>query len=167
MAATFRLEPDSAARVVNVPPEFHRALSEEPSLRRWFDGLSHSTRNEFCKVVAQAKSPAARLRRALRMAECLLSAMEAERELPPALQMALAHNSLAHQGWQLMSPLRRRGHLVSIFYYQSLEARANRIEKAVQDAAAFAEKRRAATKSAPKRAGKPIRSSVAVRGNKS
>lgn len=152
MAARFRLEPDNAKRVVIVPAEFQRALSELPSLRRWFDGLRHSVRNDFCRVVVQAKSPEARLRRAERMAECLLAAMEAERELPPALQMALTQNSRAHEGWQRMSQERRRGHLLGIFYYQSPEARANRIEKAVRDAAAFAERKEGAVQPTRKRA---------------
>jgi uncharacterized protein YdeI (YjbR/CyaY-like superfamily) len=142
MTARFRLELDSAPRVVTVPAEFQRALSEERSLRRWFDGLNHSVRNEFCKVVAQAKSPAARLRRAERMAECLLSAMEAERELPPALQMALTQNSLALEGWQFMSPSRRRAHLLGIFYYQRPGARARRMAKAMEDAVLVAQKRK-------------------------
>jgi uncharacterized protein YdeI (YjbR/CyaY-like superfamily) len=142
MAARFRLDLDSAQRVVTVPPELHRTLSEVRSLRRWFDNLNHSVRNEFCKVIAQAKSPAVRLRRAERMAECLLATMEAERELPPAFQIALEQNSLAREGWQLMSSSRRRGHLLGIFYYHSLEARARRTAKAVEDAVLFAQKRK-------------------------
>src|ERR1700688_841782 len=142
MAARFRLEPDSAARVVTVPAELHRALSEERSLRRWFERLNHSLRNEFCKQIALPKSPAARLRRAERMAECLLAAMEAERELPPALQIALAQNSLAQEGWRLMSPSRRRGHLLGIFYNQGHGARARRMARAVEDAVQFAQKRK-------------------------
>jgi uncharacterized protein YdeI (YjbR/CyaY-like superfamily) len=142
MTARFRLEPDSEVRVVTVPEEFHRALSEDRSLRRWFDGLNHSARNEICRGIAQAKSPAVRLRRAERMAECLLATMEAERELPPAFQIALAQNSLASKGWQLMSPARRRGHLFGIFYYQSQGARARRMAKAVEDAVLFAQKKK-------------------------
>jgi hypothetical protein len=142
MAARFRLEPDSAVRVVTVPAELHRALSEERSLRRWFDGLNHSLRNELCKRIAQAKSPTVRLRRAECLAECLLATMEAERELPPAFQIALAQNSLAAEGWQLMSPTRRRGHLLGTFYYQSPGARSRRMAKAMEDAALFAQKRK-------------------------
>jgi len=142
MAARFQLEPDSAPRVVTVPAELHRALSEERSLRRWFDRLNHSARNEICKGIAQAKDPSVRLRRAERMAECLLATMEAERELPPALQIALAQNSLAAEGWQLMSPTRRRGHLFGIFYYQSPGARSRRMAKAIEDAVLFARKRK-------------------------
>ena len=142
MVARFRLEPDNAARVVTVPAELRRALSEDRSLQRWFDGLSRSLRNEFCKMIAQAKSPAARLRRAERLAECLLGAMEAERELPPILQIALAQNCLAREGWQSMSPSRRRSHLLGIFYYQTPGARARRMEKALEDAIQVAQKRK-------------------------
>ena len=142
MAARFRLEPDNAMRVITVPAELQRALSEVRSLRRWFDGLSHSVRNDICRVIAQAGSPAVRLRRAERTAECLLCAMEAERELPPAFQKALTQNSLARDGWQLMSPARRRGHLLGIFYYQSPDARARRTAKAMEDAVQLAQKRK-------------------------
>jgi uncharacterized protein YdeI (YjbR/CyaY-like superfamily) len=142
MPARFRLEPDNAARAVTVPAELFRALSEERSLRRWFDGLNHSVRMDICRVIAQTKNPDVRLRRAERMAECLMSAMEAERELPPALQIALTQNSQAHEGWQLMSPSRRRGHLLGIFYYQGPDARARRMAKAVDDAALLAQKRK-------------------------
>jgi hypothetical protein len=142
MSARFRLELDTTVRVVTVPAELRRALSEEHSLRRWFDGLNHSVRNEFCKGIAQAKSRAARLRRAERMAECLLATMEAERELPPAFQIALAQNSLAHDGWQSMSPSRRRSHLLGVFYNQSPGARTRRMARAIEDAVLFAQKRK-------------------------
>lgn len=142
MSARFRLEPDNSVRVAVVPAELLRVLSEERSLRKWFDGLSYSLRNELCKQVAQAGKPEVRLRRAERLAEFLLSAMEAERELPPALQNALAQNSLAHEGWRLMTPARRRGHLLGIFYYQSPGARERRMAKALEDAVQLAEKKK-------------------------
>ncbi len=140
MAARFRLQPDTDERVVRIPAELHRALSGEKSVRRWFDGLSYSARNEICKPIAEAKNPAVRLRRAENTAERLLATMEAEREIPPAVQMALAENSLAHEGWRCMSAARRRGHLFGIFYVQSPEARARRIAKAMEDAVSFAQK---------------------------
>ncbi len=142
MAARFRLEPDRNERVITVPAELRRTMSRERALLRWFEGLSYSARSEICKAVAEAKNPAVRRRRAERTAEHLMATMEAERELPPALQMALEENSLAHEGWRSMSASRRRGHLYGIFYYQSPEARARRIAKAVEDAAAFAEKKK-------------------------
>ena len=142
MYARFRLEPDSAPRVVAVPAELHRVLSEDRSLRRWFNSLTHSARREICNRITQVRSHEARLRRAARVAEWLLATMEAERELPPALQIALEQNSLAHDGWHSMSPTRRRGHLFGIFYCQSPGAQAHRMTKAVEDAAQFSQKKK-------------------------
>jgi uncharacterized protein YdeI (YjbR/CyaY-like superfamily) len=82
------------------------------------------------------------MRRAERMAERLLAAMEAEQDLPPTIQMALDANFLAREGWHLMSPSRRRSHLLGIFYYQTPEARARRTAKAMQDAIQLVQKRR-------------------------
>jgi uncharacterized protein YdeI (YjbR/CyaY-like superfamily) len=142
MSASFRLQPDSAARVVAMPAEFRRALSQDRSLLRWFGNLSYSARNGICYRVAEPKSAEARLRRAERMAECLFAVMEGEQDLPPTLQIAFAQNGLANEGWQRMSHLRRRGHLFGIFNCQSPEARAKRAAKAVQDAVAMTEKNR-------------------------
>jgi uncharacterized protein YdeI (YjbR/CyaY-like superfamily) len=142
MAARFRLEPDTGVRVVSVPKELHQALSEDRSLRKWFAGLNHSVRNDICTRIAQAKNPTVRLRRAERMAECLLATREGERELPPALQIALMQNSLAREGWHSISANRRRSHLFGIFYYQSLEARGRRIAKVIEEAVLIAQKTR-------------------------
>jgi uncharacterized protein YdeI (YjbR/CyaY-like superfamily) len=60
--------------------------------------------------------------------------MEAERELPPAIQVVFARDPRAQEGWKIMSPLQRRGHLFGIFYYRTPAARARRIAKAVQEA---------------------------------
>jgi len=141
MSAQFRLEPDNAERVVTVPVELNHFLSEEKSLRRWFNELNQSTRTEICKWIVQAVSRTVRMRRAERMAERLLATMEAEQELPPAIQMALDENSLAREGWHLMSPSRRRSHLLGIFYYQTPKARAQRTAKSMQDAIQLAQKK--------------------------
>jgi len=142
MAARFRLEPDSEIRIVAVPEDLKRAMSGQRSLRRWFDGLNYSARNEISKWIAQPKSSGARSRRAEQMAERLLATMEAEHELPPVLQIALEQNSLAREGWQLMSRLHRRRHLLGIFYYQAPDARARRIAKAMEEAVLFAQRRK-------------------------
>jgi uncharacterized protein YdeI (YjbR/CyaY-like superfamily) len=135
MKAKFRLERDSGVRVVAVPKELAGALSEDRSLQRWFDGLSQSIRNEICKWILQPKSLDARRRRAGQMAERLLCTKEAARELPPALELAFERNSLARDGWEQMSPARRRRHLLGVFYYRNPGARARRIEKLVEEAA--------------------------------
>jgi len=141
MSAQFQLEPDTTKRVVTIPAELRRAMSGEKSLQRWFRALSTSAQSEVCKPVADSKNPEVRRRRAEVTAERLLATMEAERELPPAFQMALAENSLAHDGWHAMSAGRRRGHLYGIFYVQGAEARARRMARAVEDAASFARKK--------------------------
>jgi uncharacterized protein YdeI (YjbR/CyaY-like superfamily) len=141
MAARFRLEPDRAPRAVSIPAELLQQFSGERSLRRWFDNFSPSARNEICKPIADAKNRTVRLRRAERVAEHLFATMEAEREIPPALQSALQENSLAYQGWHSMSALRRRKELYGIFYYQGAEARARRIARVVEAAAALAGKK--------------------------
>ena len=138
--AQFRLEPVLADRVAIVPAELKRSLKEDAYLRRWFDNLNYSTRNEIGKWIVQVKSPEARARRAEQMAERLLAVMEAERDLPPVLQVAFARDPQALEGWKRMSPSHRRGHLFGIFYYRTPEARSRRIEKTLQDAAAFAER---------------------------
>jgi len=139
-AARFRLEHDTEKRIVTVPAELERALSEDRALRRWFDALNHSMRNYITNWITDVKSAEARARRADQIAERLLSTMEAERELPPILKLAFARDPRAYEGWKLMSPLHRRMHLLGIFYYRNPAARARRIAKTLQEARTRAEK---------------------------
>jgi hypothetical protein len=141
MSAQFRLEPDLEERVAVVPTELKRFFKEDAYLRRWFEKLNYSTRNEVGKWIIQVKSPGARVRRAEQMAERLLAVMESEHELPPVLQVAFARDARALEGWKRMSPSHRRGHLFGIFYYRSPESRMRRIEKTLQEASAFAERK--------------------------
>ena len=143
MAARFRLEPDTEERKAILPAELKRALSQDRSLRRWFDNLSYSIRRWIAVWVAQPKSAEACVRRAEQIAEQLLTTMEAERELPPVLKAAFARDPRAFEGWQRMSPSHRRHNLLGIFYYRSPEARDRRIAKMLEEAAG--------------RAGKPVR----------
>ena len=138
--ARFRIERDTEERVVTIPDSLKRILAEDRSFRRWYDGLNHSTRNDIAKWVSEPKSPAARTRRAEQIAERLLATMEAERELPPILQVAFGRNPRAREGWERMSIARRRMHLLGIFYYRTPEARARRVEKMLDDAMTVAEK---------------------------
>ena len=96
--ARFHLELDTEKRSVSESVELRRLLADDKSLRRWFDGLNYSTRNEINKWIVQPKSNQARQRRAEQIAERLLATMEAERELPPILQVAFARNSAAWEG---------------------------------------------------------------------
>jgi hypothetical protein len=139
--AEFFLEPDVEERVVAIPAELKRILAEDLSFGRWFDALSYSIRKWISDWVEQPKGAAARVRRAEQVAEQLFSAMEAERELPPALKLAFSRDPRALEGWNLMSPSHRRGQLIAIFYYRSPDARARRLEKVVEEAIALAEKK--------------------------
>lgn len=80
------------------------------------------------------------MRRSEQMAVRLMETLEAERELPPILKVALAHNSKARAGWERMPPSHRRRHLLGIFYYRNPESRARRVAKAVAKMEEYAEK---------------------------
>jgi hypothetical protein len=140
MSAQFHLEPDLEERVAVVPAEFKRFLKEDPSFNKWFLQLNYSTRSEIGKWIVGVKSAEARVRRAEQMAERLVAVMDAERELPPVLQIAFARDARALEGWRRMSPSQRRGHLFGIFYYRTPEGRGRRIEKMLQEACARAER---------------------------
>lgn len=138
--AKFRLQPDTAQRKVTVPAELTAVLGQSGRLRKYYGSLNHSTQREIAKWVAQPKNSATRSRRAEQMAERLLLTLEAERELPPLLQVALAQNPRARAGWERMPPGVRRGHLLGIFYYRNPESRARRVAKAVEAMLAYADK---------------------------
>jgi uncharacterized protein YdeI (YjbR/CyaY-like superfamily) len=138
--AHFQIERDIEERTVTSPGELNRILSQDRSLRQWYDALNHSTRNDIAKWISDPKGAGARVRRAEQIAERLLAVMDAERELPPILQIAFARHPRAREGWEGMSASRRRGHLFGIFYYRTPEAQGRRIEKMLDDAMATAEK---------------------------
>lgn len=138
-----RLEPDLEERPAEVPPELAKALKEDRRLRRWFDGLSYYTRRVIGAMVSEAKSAEGRERMAARIAEWLLLAMEGETELPPILKSAFLRHPLARTGWEAMTPVQRRNHLLGIFHYQSAEGRETRTTQAVEDALRVARRRSA------------------------
>lgn len=138
--AHFSLEPDLQIRKAVVPAELKRFLDEDRRLHLWFDNLSYSIRKWITDSIVEPKSMDARRRRAEQIAERLLTAMEAERDLPPILKAAFAHDPRAYEGWQRMSPTQRRHELLAIFYYRSTEARDRRIGKMLEAAAARASK---------------------------
>jgi uncharacterized protein YdeI (YjbR/CyaY-like superfamily) len=144
--AKFTLEPDLEERKAAMPAELARALKGDRRLRKWFDGLSEYTRRMFGALVDEIKSPEARERQAGRIAERLLLTMEGELETPPILKAAFARQPMAEAGWKAMTATQRRGHLLGIFYYESIEARERRAAKAVEDALKAAKKRSAGSK---------------------
>ena len=140
------LEPDLQERKAAMPAELARALKSDRQLRKWFDGLSEYTRRTFGALVDEIKSPEARQRQAGRIAERLLLTMEGELETPPILKAAFARQPMAEAGWKAMTETQRRGHLLGVFYYESVEARERRAAKAVDEALKVAKKRAASSK---------------------
>jgi uncharacterized protein YdeI (YjbR/CyaY-like superfamily) len=54
--------------------------------------------------------------------------------VPPILRAAFQRQPLAKKGWDAMTQVQRRGHLLGIFYYKEGEAREKRAAKAVEEA---------------------------------
>lgn len=148
-AAQFCLQADRSERIITLPAELKSFLDEDRAFRRWYDQLNPSTRNDISRWIQQVKSAEARVRRAEQMAERLLAVMDAERELPPMLRVALSRDDRAREGWQMMSPSTRRRLLLGIFYYRDPEARSRRLAKALEEAATIAERRSGPQSAAP------------------
>jgi uncharacterized protein YdeI (YjbR/CyaY-like superfamily) len=127
--AAFTLEPDLDSRPAELPEELDALLDEAEGLRAWYDALTEYTRREMGKWVLGVKSDEARMRRAQQLAERMLSTMEAEVELPPAIAKAFARRPKARAGWPKMTEMQRRNELMAVFYYQTPEAREKRIAK--------------------------------------
>ena len=136
------MEPDPTEPSVTLPAELLRVLGESKRLRKFYDSFNHSYRNYMASWIAEPKSGEARVRRAEQIAERLMLTLEAEKELPPVLAVALARNPLAREGWERMPAGHRRSHLMGIFGYRNPESQGRRIAKAVQEMVAYAEKGR-------------------------
>ena len=128
------LEPDLAERPVTLPPELVRALNADRQLRRLFDSMSAARRHEFGKFADQPKTPAARVKRAEKIAEMLMQAVEGQHNPPPVLRALFLHHPGARDAWFALTPSQRRNHLLGIFYYETAEARERRAAKAIQAA---------------------------------
>ena len=141
--AEFRLAVDTEVRETSTPPELESIFRQSKSLRTWFNALTYSYRKYINTWIAEPKSAASRKRRAEQIAERLMQTMEAEQELPPLIRSAFAQNGKASSGWNLMTPTQRRSELMGIFYYRTPDARARRLAKTLQAAAAVAERKEA------------------------
>ncbi len=128
------LEPDLEERKAGVPPELAKVLKEDRALKRWYEQFSYSARKDIEKTISEPKSAEARARRAEQLAERMMLAMEGEREVPPILQVAFQRQPEARVGWEAMTEVQRRGHLLGIFGYQSPESRERRAAKVVEEA---------------------------------
>jgi len=136
-----KYRPDTEVREAKVPAELQRVFRESKRLQKFYESLNYSTRRDIGRWVGDAKHAETRVRRAEQLAERMMQVMEAERELPPVMQLAMAGNPKAHAGWRLMTPSHRRSHLFGIFHYQNPESRARRLAKAIEMMVQYAEKR--------------------------
>ena len=127
-------------RAAVAPPELALAMKGDRRLRKWFDRLSYSMRKEIGDWAMEPKSAEGRRKRAEAMAERMLLTLEGETELPPILKAAFQRHPLARRGWEAMTPIQRRGQLLAIFYYQSVEARGRHIAKVVEETLRVAKK---------------------------
>jgi hypothetical protein len=94
LTAKFRLQPDTTPRPpVSAPTELLRELGESKRLLKFYESLNPSRRNDIAKWVAEPKGEESRRRRSRQIAERLLETMEAERELPPIMQLAFWQKS--------------------------------------------------------------------------
>jgi uncharacterized protein YdeI (YjbR/CyaY-like superfamily) len=126
------LEPDLTERPVLLPPELVRALNADRQLRRMFDSMTPSRRREFGKFANQPKTPAARIKRAEKIAELFLQALEGEHDPPPILRALFQRHPGSREAWFTLTPNQRRNHLLGIFYYETADARERRADKAIQ-----------------------------------
>lgn len=140
------LQPDLEEREASVPSELACALKGDRRLPKWFAKMSYSMRKEIGDWVSEPKSAEGRQKRADQMAERLLLTLEGETELPPILHAAFLRQPLAGKGWERMTLAQRRGHLLGIFGYQSIESRERRAAKAVEEALCMARKNSGAAK---------------------
>lgn len=139
-AVKIRLEPDMEEREAAVPAELAAALRQDRHLRKWFDGLTYSMRKAIGDWVGEPKGAESREKRAEQIVERLLLAMEGEAETPPVLRAAFVRQPLARIGWDAMTPIQRRSHLLGIFYYRAADARERRAAKTVEEALRVAKK---------------------------
>lgn len=128
------LEPDLEEREILLPQELKNELNSDRGLRKWFDGLSDSMRREIGKWACEPKSAASRQKRAEKMAERLMQAMEGEQEPPPVLKAIFQRQPRAREAWLALTPVQRRSHLLGIFYYETAEGRERRAAKAIEEA---------------------------------
>jgi len=141
-----RLEPDLEEREATVPAELAKVLKSDRALRRFYEDMKPSMRRDIGRFVGEPKSTERRTRRAEEVAEWFLLAMEGEQETPPILRVAFQRQPLARDGWEAMTPVRRRNHLLSIFHYKTAEARERRTQAAVEDALKLAKRLKATPK---------------------
>jgi uncharacterized protein YdeI (YjbR/CyaY-like superfamily) len=139
--ANIVIEPDLEDRSAAPPPELAKLLKSDRSVKKWYEQLNYSMRKYIADAVAKPKSAEARQRQAELWVERMMLTMEGEVEPPPILQAAFRRQPLARAGWDAMTPIQRRTHLLAIFLNQSPQARAKRAKKTITEAIRIADKK--------------------------
>jgi uncharacterized protein YdeI (YjbR/CyaY-like superfamily) len=62
-----------------------------------------------------------------------METLEAEKDLPPMIELALRQNPRVREKWDKTSPSHRRAHLMAIFHYRTPEARMRRLNKCMEE----------------------------------
>lgn len=136
------LEPDLEERPVSIPLELAGIFKADRALNKWFEQLSPSMRRDIGKWVGEAKSAEVRKKRAERLAERMLQAMDGEHQPPPILRRIFQRDPRTQAAWNSLTPTQRRNELLGIFYYETVEARERRAQKAIAFALQSFEKKR-------------------------
>jgi len=127
-----RLAPDLGDVVIELPAEFAKILKGDAELRKFFDGMSPSMRKGFTNLIAEAKTKETRQKRAEAMAESLMLAIEGENEPPPILRAGFQRYPEARLGWEKLTSIQRRNHLLGIFHAQTVEGREKRAATTIE-----------------------------------
>jgi uncharacterized protein YdeI (YjbR/CyaY-like superfamily) len=132
LTAKFRLAPDTTPRVVTPPSkELLLEIKKSGRLLKFYESLPNSWKNDMAKWIGQCKQEETRKRRASQLAERMFETLEAERDLPPQIALALNQNSQARTAWENMQPSHRRRHLFAMFHSRNPESRARRIARTI------------------------------------
>lgn len=138
--AKVTIEFDEEERTVEIPAILKKEIEEDKDLLRYFTSLNYSTRKYMSDMIADRKSAASKKKQTERIAEILVEMRDGEENPPPILEAEFARNPKARKGWNKMTASHKRGHLWGIFYYQNPESRMKRLQKAVEQMVAYAEK---------------------------
>lgn len=118
-----------------LPKVLVEAFDGERAAIAWTLALSAWMVRELSAWVLQPKSEASRRKRAEHMAERLMLTMEAERELPGFLMMAL-NQAGAMKGWKALTPMQRRMLLLAVYRPVGVEGRLRQTQRLVDAAVA-------------------------------
>ena len=120
---------------MELPALLIEAFDGEEDAIAWTLGLKEWMVKELSAWVMQPKSEASRKKRAERMAERLMSTMEAQRELPGFIVKAL-NQAGAMNGWKALTERQRLMLLLAVYRPVGMEGRERQVRGLVDAAVA-------------------------------